>query len=272
MLALLVACWHHPRPVDHLYPAGEVAIVGHRGARDMAPENTMAGFEVPVALGHGFELDVMLSADGELVVIHDYELERTTDGSGFVDETSWDAISGLDAGAHFSADFAGEPVPRLGDALAHYGEAVIIDIEIKSPRNSEQRAELAQGVARLVEQHGLEDRVLGTGFDPFVLEQLRLANPEIRRGQLYGTFEGAELSPISRFILKRLLLNKKAQPDVLAVEDDFLSPRYVRKMQRKGYRILVWTVDDPERMQELVEWGVDGLITDRPDLADERFR
>jgi len=272
MLALLVACWHHPRSVDHLYPADEVAIIGLRGARDVAPENTMAGFEVPASMGYGFELDVMLSADGELVVIHDDDLDRTTDGSGYVDETDWSAIEGLDAGAHFSADFAGEPVPRLGDALAHYGEDVIIDIEIKSPRNKETRAQLAGAVAALVEQHGLEDRVIVTSFDPFVLEALRLANPEIRRGQLYGTFEGADLSFVSKVLLKNLLLNKKAQPDVLAAQDARLSKRYVKKMKRKGYRILVWTVDDPEQMKELAEWGVDGIITDRPDLAEEALR
>lgn len=272
MFALLVACWHHPRAVDHLYPTDEVAIVGHRGARDLAPENTLAGFDVPASLGFGFELDVMLSADGELVVIHDDDLSRTTDGDGFVDELEWSVIAGLDAGSHFSADFAGEPVPRLGDALAHYGQDVVIDIEIKSPRDKATRAELAGAVAALVEQHGLEDRVLVTSFDPFVLEALRLANPEIRRGQLYGTFDGSDLSGSSKFILKHLLLNKKAQPDVLAVEDAFLSARYVRKMRRKGYRILVWTVDDPERMKELAEWGVDGVITDRPDLAREALR
>ena len=149
---------------------------------------------------------------------------------------------------------------------------MVIDIEIKSPRDKSTRAELAGAVAKLVEQHGLEDRVLVTSFDPYVLEALRLANPEIRRGQIYGTFDGADLSPVSKLILKRLLLNKKAQPDVLAVEDAFLSPRYVRKMNNKGYRIFVWTVDDPARMAELAEWGVGGVITDRPDVAEDVLR
>ncbi len=77
---------------------------------------------------------------------------------------------------------------------------------------------------------------------------------------------------LALIMLKHLLLNKKAQPDVLAAESAFLRKRYVRRMKKKGYRILTWTVDDPEEMKKLAEWGVDGIITDRPDLATDALK
>ena len=271
--SLLTACaWHGPRSVDHLYAPDEVHIIGHRGARDLAPENTVAGFEVPAQMGYGFELDVMLSGDGECVVMHDSSLDRTTSGTGYVDELPWERIRELDAGTHFASSFAGEPVPELGAVLAQFGHDVVIDIEIKSPRDTSTRAELAGAVVAKIEEHGLVDRVLITSFDPFLLEQVRLANPEIRRGQLYGTFHGTDLSFVEKYVLKHLLLNKKAQPDVLAAESAFLKQRYVERMKRKGYRVFTWTVDDPEEMKRLASWGVDGIITDRPDLATEALK
>lgn len=271
--SLLTACaWHGPRSVDHLYAPDEVHIIGHRGARDLAPENTVAGFRVPAEMGYGFELDVMLSGDGVCVVMHDQSLDRTTSGTGYVDELPWERIRGLDAGTHFATSFAGEPVPELGAVLEEFGHEVVIDVEIKSPRDASTRGELAGAVVAQIEAQGLVDRVLITSFDPYLLEQVRLANPEIRRGQLYGTFHGTDLSLVQKYVLKHLLLNKKAQPDVLAAESAFLKERYVRRMKKKGYRVFTWTVDDPDEMQKLAEWGVDAIITDRPDLATEALK
>ncbi len=235
----------------------------------MAPENTMAAFSVPAEMGYGFELDVALSADGRLVVIHDDDLERTTGAAGFVDETPWEVIAGLDAGSHFDPRFAGEPVPELPAVLARFGNDVVINIEIKSPRDKSTRAALAGAVVKSISDAGLVRHAYVTSFDPFVLEQVRLANPEIRRGQIFATFEDADLSRVEKYVLKHLLLNKKAQPDMLSVEDAFLTPRYVRRMSKKGYRILTWTVDEPDEMRRFAEMGVHGIITDRPDLATE---
>lgn len=269
LLVLLGACAHHaPRDTSALFPEA-VTVIGHRGAADLAPENTAAGFRAAAELGVGFELDVTRARDGEIVVIHDDTLERTTTGSGFVDETPLATIRTLDAGTWFGADFAGEPVPELSGVLAEFGPRVVVDIEIKNPRDPALVEPLAREVVRLVEEAGLVDRVFVTSFNPYVLAAVREANPSIVRGQLYGTFEGADLSFIEKYVLKRLLLNGKAVPDLLVAEAAFLRPRYVRRMRRKGYRVMAWTVNDPEEMRRLVAWGVQGLITDRPDLALE---
>ncbi len=268
LAAFSTACVKHaPRSTASLFPE-PVTIIGHRGARDLAPENTMAGFALAVEeYGVGFELDVHRCATGEVVVIHDEDLARTTSGSGFVDQAPLDAIRGLDAGTHFDARFAGEPVPTLRETLARFGQQVVIDVEIKNPRTPEEVQPLAHAVVDEIEAAGLVDRVLVTSFNPYLLEAVRLRNPAIARGQLTGTFARSDLPWIQKVALRNLWLNGKAQPDVLAVESARLSKRYVRRMRRKGYRVMAWTVDDPAEMRTLIDWGVTGIITDRPDLA-----
>ena len=275
LLSALVgtACVKHaPRSTDHLLP-DPVTVIGHRGARDLAPENTTAGFAL-AAETHGvpFELDVHLCGTGEPVVVHDETLDRTTDGEGYVDETPLADLEDLDAGSHFSAEFAGEPIPTLRETLSRFGPQVVIDVEIKNPRDSQQVETLAAAVVYEIEAAGLVDRAFVTSFNPFLLEAVRLRNPDIARGQLTGTFKGADLSFIEKLALKHLWLNGKAQPDMLAVEGARLSKGYIRRMKRKGYKVLAWTIDDPEEMQQLIDWGIDGIITDRPDLALELLR
>lgn len=269
LLVLLGACAHHaPRDTSALFPE-EVTVIGHRGAAELAPENTAAGFRAAADLGVGFELDVTQAVGGEVVVIHDDTLDRTTTGEGYVDQTPLATIRTLDAGTWYGTDWAGEPVPELRAVLADFGQQVVIDIEIKNPRDSERVGPLAREVVRLVEEAGLVDRVFVTSFNPYVLAAVREANPDIVRGQLYGRFKGADLNFIEKYVLKRLLLNGKAVPDLLVAEAAFLRKGYVRRMRRKGYRVMAWTVNDPEEMRRLVDWGVQGIITDRPDLALE---
>lgn len=266
--ALMFACVPHaPRPTDDLFQGARV--VAHRGASGEAPENTMAAFRAAAALGVPFELDVTLSADGEVVVIHDDSLQRTTDGEGFVDETPWSAIAPLDAGAWHSAAFAGERVPRLNDVLAELGGKVLIDIEIKSPRGDRPPDAVAAAVTRLVREAGLQDRVFITSFNPYVLQACRTYAPEIRRGQLVARFDDADLKWIEKVALRNLWLNGKAVPDLIAAEADWLTPRAVRRYRAQGYRVVAWTVNDPAQMRALVEMGVDTLITDHPARALE---
>jgi len=246
-----------------------VAVIGHRGAAGLAPENTHAAFLAAASLGVPFELDVTLSATGEVVVIHDDTLDRTTDGAGYVDETPWCALSGLDAGSWFGPSHAGEPLPELGEVLRHFGPQVVVDIELKSPRDPALRQPLAEAVCRLVAEAGLVDRVFVTSFDPYLLEGVRAESPDIRRGQLFGSFDGADLNRMEKFVLRNLLLNGKAVADLLVAEATILRRGNVQRWRRMGYRVLAWTVNDPQEMRRLVDIGVQGLITDRPDLALE---
>jgi glycerophosphoryl diester phosphodiesterase len=125
-------------------------------------------------------------------------------------------------------------------------------------------------VVRELQKAGLTQRAFVTSFNPFVLEAVRAADPSIIRGQLVATFDEADLSGIEKLVLKNLWLNRKASADLLVAEAAFLrrrGPRYVRAMKRRGYRVLVWTVNDPAEMREMVELGADGIITDSPDVG-----
>lgn len=265
---------HAPRSTAHWFPGADkpVVIFGHRGAAGVAPENTMAAFRVAVDQNVGFELDVTLSQDGRLVVIHDDSLDRTTNGKGFVDETPWTTISTLDAGKWMDERFAGEPVPDLPTVLATFAPTAIVDIEIKSPRTGKSRADVAQAVARAIRDAGAVERCFVTSFDPYVLEELRKADPTILRGQLTATFTGTHLRFIERVALRNLWLNGRAVPDMIAAEAEYIEERgggWVRAMQRRGYAILAWTVNSPQQMVYLADIGVDGIITDHPSRALE---
>ena len=115
---------HNPRPRTHYPIENEMQVLGHRGARGMAPENTMAGFEICANLGVGFELDTQLCFSGEPVVFHDDTLERCTNGSGRLKDYSLTQLKKLDAGSHFSTQFRGEAIPTLGEVLETYGKQV----------------------------------------------------------------------------------------------------------------------------------------------------
>ena len=263
MLLWSLGCAHRPRPSAHLF-ADPVTVMGHRGARGLAPENTVAALRVAQELGVPIELDTMLCGSGELVVFHDETLDRTTDGRGLVSETPLATIAALDAGAHFSDATAGEPVPLLSSVLSEFGDLVRINIEVKGARGASAPA-LAAAVVSAVESAGLTEQVIVTSFNPFILEAVRAENPNIFRGQIYGTFRGADLSGLEKFLLRNLAFNRRAAPDLLMMEDAHATRGRLRRLHRRGYRVFVWTVNDEAAVQHMLSVGVDGIITDYPD-------
>ena len=123
-----------PLVLDARSRGGRPLICGHRGSRAHAPENTMAGFARAVALGADLiELDVRLTRDGEMVIIHDATVDRTTDGTGRVDERTWEEMRALDAGVRYGASFAGERFPSLGEVLDWARGRVYLAVEVKVP-------------------------------------------------------------------------------------------------------------------------------------------
>lgn len=261
-LLLSIGCAHNPRTTEHLFPTTD-AVVAHRGVSAEAPENTLAAFERAVELGIPLELDVHLSQDGQLVVIHDGDLSRTTSGEGEVSETTVAQLATLDAGSDFDARFADEHVPTLQEVFDLVQGRVVIMIEVKAGKGADAET-LGKAVAQIVRENKLEQRSMVMSFSPFVMEQVRLAAPELIRGQLYGSFEGSTLKRYERFLLRKLAFNKRVVPDVLLMEHVVARPAYLRRMHRKGYRLFAWTIDDPERQRVLREMGIDGIITNDP--------
>lgn len=253
-----------------MFAGAQPQVFGHRGGLALGPENTMLAFARGLATGaDGFECDVRLSADGVPVVIHDATLDRTTDRTGPVAARPAAELAGVDATCRFVARRTGdempapEGVPRLADVLEHFPHARLI-IELK-----DQGRAVADAVAALVRAAGAVDRVCIGSFHHDVLVRVRVVAPEMTTS--------ASLRE-ARWLLTRARLHwpfrsrpafRALQVPVKAGRLHVVSPAFVRQAHRDHALVHVWTVNEPREMRSLLAMGVDGLISDRPDLAIE---
>jgi glycerophosphoryl diester phosphodiesterase len=231
-------------------------VFGHRGASYDAPENTLAAFRLAQEFGaDGIELDTSLSRDGVPVVIHDLILDKTTNGTGLVRNLDLKQIRLLDAGSKFSVQFNGEQVPTLDEVFATLDNKVLLNIELKSVT---LRADgLEQAVLDVIRHHKAEQRVIVSSFNPFALRCFRALAADVPIGFLYSPAEPAYL----RWLM--IGLRYEAQHP----QQTMIDSKYMRWAKRRGYRVNAWTVDDPLRITQLRDLGVDGIITNRPNIA-----
>jgi glycerophosphoryl diester phosphodiesterase len=232
----------------------------HRGASHEAPENTLAAFLLAAELGaDGIELDVQLSKDGELVVIHGFTLESTTDGQGPVQDKTLAELKELDAGTWFDPVFAGLRIPTLQEVIETVGHRLLLNIELKT--NGLRNDGLAAATVHILEDNHLLNRVVVSSFNPIVLQRVRRLNPWIGLGLLYA--------PDVPIILRRPWFRHLLRPEALHPHYSMVDDRYVAWARKRGYRINTWTVDDPGQMWQLMRQGVDTIITNRPDLLKQ---
>lgn len=222
---------------------GRTMILGHRGAPGEAPENTMRGLRLAVAHGaDGVELDVQPSADGAGVVIHDPTLERTTDRAGAVSALAWDELAEARAG--------GEPLPRIEEAVRWAAQAgAFLNVEVKSPGGE------APSV-RAVREAGMLGRTVFSSFYPDVVAELRRLAPD---GEVYFLTE--RWDDEVRDGVRALGVQGVCPHHAIA------TPALVAELGEAGLGVVVWTVDDPERIAELVRAGVRAVITNLPALG-----
>ena len=231
--------------------------LGHRGAPKAAPENTLASFQKAREMGaDGIELDVMLSADGEVVAMHDSNVERTTDGHGRIPELTLAEIKALDAGARFDPPFVGERVPTFREVAQWAADDMLLNVELKSL--SVRGDGLEDKVVAIIREYGLEGRVILSSFNPLSLVRAKRIAPDLPTGLLY-----ASDLPI---FLRRAWLRPLARPDALHPRYQMVSDAYLRWARRKGYRVNVWTVDQTLDLQRLIDQKADVIITNRPDV------
>ena len=231
--------------------------IAHRGAGKLAPENTLAAFRLGAHHGYRmFECDAKLSADGEVFLMHDATLERTTNGRGIGGERPWHQLSQLDAGAWHSRQYAGEPLPRL-EALARFclASGHHLNIEIKpTPGTERQTGEVvAREAARLWAGQAVPP--LLTSFRPEALAGAQATSPALPRGLLLDTlwsgwFEQAQSLGCVAVVCNYALWDAST----------------VAKVHGAGMRALSYTVNDESVAQHLIALGTDGIITDRVDL------
>ena len=231
-------------------------IYAHRGASALAPENTLAAFQLAFQSGaDGIELDVMLSRDKELVVIHDSTVDRTTDGTGKVAEMPLAALRELDAGAHFGEAFRGEKLPTLTEVFETVGGKMRINVELKN--YAHPMDDLTRRVIALAERFQLEDSVLLSSFNPINLSKARRQNPKICRGLLVSPGNRRMLGGVGRLFPYHAL-----HP---YYED--VTPEMAADLRARGKQLNTWTVDEPQALLRLRAIGVDGIICNNPAAA-----
>jgi glycerophosphoryl diester phosphodiesterase len=240
--------------------AGRPLIWGHRGASFEAPENTLAAFELAKRQGaDGVELDAQRCGSGEVVVLHDESLGRTTGFAGLIAETPWEVVRTLDAGARKADRFRGERVPLLAEVLAAF--PLLVNIELKCERIGDRG--LTAEVVRIVREARAEERVLLSSFNPTCLWRARALAADIPRALLFESEQ--------KWWLRRALLAPLLGAHALHPEHVLATPERVRRWRRRGYSVACWTVDDPALAARLVESGVSGIITNRPDVMRARW-
>jgi len=229
--------------------------IAHRGASGRAPENTHAAFAAALDLGaEAIELDCQLSVDGELVVIHDETLDRTTDGRGPVGDHSAAELARLDAGSWFGSEFRGERIPRLPDVLAQLRDHVTLNIEIKSARDL---GLIEPKLAALIAAERAAEWVVFSSFHPEGVRNMRAAAPWARLGVL------CDQDPLP----DGLALAIELGAELLIPGRRWVDGRVVAAAHARGLDVWVWTVNEPGEMRRLIALGVDAIFSDYP----ERF-
>jgi len=250
------------------YLAGAPMLVAHRGGAKLAPENTMVAFRGAIEDWGAdmLELDVRLTRDGHVVVIHDDTVDRTTDGSGAVSDFTLADLRELDAGYRF-VDLDGRtPFRGIGVRVPTFEEVLTECAGVWL--NVESKESAAAGpLVEVIRKHGQEHRVL-------VAAEYESSRKDARGYQ--GPWGAGRTQCILFWLLHRVPGARAYTPavDVFQVPQTWkgqriVTPRFVREAHRKNIPVHVWTVDDPADMRRLLEWGVDAIQSDRPDLLSE---
>ncbi len=231
-------------------------IFAHRGASLHAPENTIAAFELALQQGaDAIELDVKLSADQIPVVIHDPTVDRTTNGSGAIANLSLAALKELDAGE-------GQRIPTLDEVFESVGGKILINVELTNYKTRDDN--LVDKVVEVVKKHNLAEGIIFSSFIPKNLNRAAELLPQTPRGLL-------ALPSFLGWIVRNILF-KKGDYQALHPKLENASKKQFEAIHRMGRRVHVWTVNDPDDMRRLADWGVDGIFTDDPELAVKVLR
>lgn len=233
---------------------------GHRGAPFDAPENTIASFLLAREQGaDGVELDAQRCGSGEVVVLHDDSLGRTTGFAGLIAETPYSIVRTLDAGSRKSPRYRGEHVPLLSQVLETF--PLLVNIELKCDRADDRG--LTAEVVRIVREAQAQERVLLSSFNPLCLLRARLLAPGIPRALLFESEQ--------EWWLRSALCAPALDAGALHPEQVLATPDRIARWRRRGYQLGCWTVDDLEVAGRLYHAGVSGIITNRPDRMRARW-
>lgn len=233
-------------------------VFAHRGASAYAPENTMPAIELAASQGvEAIEIDVQLAADDSVVVFHDLSIARTTNGTGHINQLTFEQLKSLHAGAGFGSAYPDAKIPTLGEVLRDSDPHIFINIELKNfhtPFDS-----LPFRAAKIVREFRAENRVMFSSFNPVALSRVRSQLPEVPRGLLLH----------KPFHLDLLLLFPRLLSGFQSVNMSFscVTVKRVEALHEHGKKVFAYTLNHPDDIRSSLQSGVDGFFTDDPALG-----
>ncbi|MGJ7043857.1 glycerophosphodiester phosphodiesterase [Thermoanaerobacterium thermosulfurigenes] len=228
-------------------------VIAHRGDSKNAPENTLSSFKRAVDVGSdGIELDVQLSKDGYLVVIHDERVDRTTDGIGYVKDYTLKELKRLSAGIKFGRNYMNEKIPTLTEVFELLeNKSILVNIEIKSGLISYPGIE--EKLVNCIFEYNFEDLVLISSFNHYSLKTVKDIEPRLNIGLLY------ECGLVEPWHIANRMHAYSLHPFYVNI-----IPEVVKGCKSNNVQLFPWTIDDEELMKNMIRLGVDGIITNDP--------
>lgn len=231
----------------------ELIVIAHRGASRAAPENTLSSMKKAIEYGADFaECDVFQTKDGEIVLFHDEEMERTTGKQGMIWDFTLAELRELDAGSWFSEEFKGEPIPTLRQVIRLCKGKIKLNIEVKVSGND---PDIAQKVVDTIRSENIGKECMVTSFEKPVIKKIKEIAPDLITGFIFD-----EEHPPDIF---------EGNWEYVCSKRNIVDEEFVQEARQKGKKIFVWTVNYPAEMKKFIDLGVDGIITDVPDVLKE---
>lgn len=241
-------------------------VISHRGANKRAPQNTIPAFEKSIEIGvDGFETDVHLTSDGIPVICHNYTIDETSNGVGEIASMKLESLRRYDFGIKFNEEFKGTTLPTLEEFLKLCKDAdiEIMNIELKTPKNGD--VSIVRKTIDAVKAYGLFDKLLISSFSADLLVECKKIDPLCKTGFLY--------SPTQKDVMKKMLFKyvdyaKSIGADYLHPHFSLVTKHYLKKLHDNGIKVNAWTVNSADVSIKLLKWGIDGIITDVPDMVN----
>jgi len=236
-----------------------IRVIAHRGFSGQAPENTLIAIRQAIEVGADMvEIDVTVTADGHVILLHDETLDRTTDSAGLPTAKTLEEIRKLDAGSWFAPEYAGEGIPTLTEALETVKDRILINVEIKSEAVEHG---VVPKVAALIIEHEMLDQVVVSSFSPKALTQMKTVDPAVITATLFNKELHTDLDPLE--------IIQEVGSREFNISGKRLTVAMVERCHRHSIPVAVYTVNEPDEMLRLIDMGVDAVFTDHPDLMIE---
>jgi glycerophosphoryl diester phosphodiesterase len=234
----------------------EFVVMAHRGASAAAPENTLIAYKKAIEMGADYaELDVRQTKDGAVVLMHDKTVHRTTGVKGFVWDFTLEELKQMEAGSWFGEEFRGEPIPTLVEVIRLVKGRMKLNIEVKI---SEREPGIAQRVVDVLRSEEFSEECIITSFDMETVKLFKSIAPDLKTGLIFDKEYRSDVF--------------EGNWEVLSSNYELVDAEFMRLARKSGKKIYVWTVNERVEMLRLIDLGVDGIITDKPDLLKSVLR